>query len=163
MGKRRPFARRSEILRLSEKLGTNANYLLHSLKSYNNKSLRIIVVDDEKIILNGNISVLGEVLPNAEIIGFINPEEAVSYAYKNHIDIALLDIQMGNISGLDVCRKLLSISPSTHVIYLTAYKDYSFDAWETEASGFLLKPLTEAAIRKKLLSLGYLDSDWEEI
>jgi DNA-binding LytR/AlgR family response regulator len=50
---------------------------------------------------------------------------------------------------------LLEINPRTNILFLTAYPDYSLDAWETEASGFILKPLTPESIRKQLKKLRY--------
>ena len=62
---------------------------------------------------------------------------------------------MGTISGLDVCRKLLEINQRTNVVYLTAYRDYSFDAWDTGACGFLLKPIKPEDVKKLLAKLRY--------
>ena len=86
---------------------------------------------------------------------FTKPSDAVEYAEDHRVDLALLDIEMGMISGLDVCRKLLDFNPRTNVVYLTAYRDYSFDAWDTGASGFLLKPLTPEGVKKQLKKLRY--------
>lgn len=41
------------------------------------------------------------------------------------------------------------------MIYLTAFPDYSIDAWDTEASGFLVKPLTPDSVRTQLKRLRY--------
>jgi len=41
------------------------------------------------------------------------------------------------------------------VVFLTAYVEYSFDAWSTGASGFLLKPITAEAVRAQLKNLRY--------
>ena len=41
------------------------------------------------------------------------------------------------------------------MIYLTAYREYSFDAWETGACGFLLKPLTVEKVKNSLKLLRY--------
>ena len=44
------------------------------------------------------------------------------------------------------------------VVFLTAYADYALDAWKTEASGFILKPLTVEGIKEQLKRLHYLFS-----
>ena len=87
--------------------------------------------------------------------GFTKPAEAIEFARHNQIALAFLDIEMGSVSGLDVCRELLSIFPRTNVIYLTAYPSYSLDAWETGACGFMLKPITPEGIREQLENLRY--------
>ena len=73
----------------------------------------------------------------------------------NRVALAVLDIELGAASGLDLCRALLDINPRTNIVFLTAYPDYSLDAWKTEASGFLLKPLTPEAVKEQLKKLRY--------
>ncbi len=73
--------------------------------------------------------------------------------FRNHVQLVFLDIEMGHLNGLDLCREILTISPQTNVIYLTAFREYSFDAWSTNACGFLLKPLNTAAVHEALTHL----------
>ena len=94
-------------------------------------------------------------MPEATITGFTRPSEAIEYAKVNRIALAFLDIELGKTNGFDLCRKLLEINPRTNVIYLTAYIEYSFDAWSTGASGFLLKPITPENVRLQLKNLRY--------
>lgn len=151
-GRRLPNA---EMLRiLSQILDTDFSYLMNaSLKQQQN--VNVIMVDDEKIILTGGIPVISNILPNAIITGFTKPSESIAFARDNIVSIAFIDIEMGKISGLDLCRNLLSINPQTNVIFLTSYMEYSFDAWDTGASGFLLKPLSTDAVTKQLSKLRY--------
>ena len=94
-------------------------------------------------------------MPNATVAGFQWPQEAIDYAKANRIDLAMLDIEMGTASGLDLCRTLLDINPCTNVVYLTAYPDYALDAWDTGACGFMVKPLTPESVRKQLKMLHF--------
>ena len=55
--------------------------------------------------------------------------------------------------GLDLCQTLLEINPRTNVVFLTAYADYAIDAWDTGASGFMLKPITEEGVQEQLKKL----------
>lgn len=99
--------------------------------------------------------ILEEVMPNAIITGFTRPSEAIEFAKANRIALAFLDIELGKSNGLDLCRTLLAINPRTNVIFLTAYIEYSFDAWSTGASGFTLKPITTESVRTQLKNLRY--------
>ena len=144
------------ISRLAQCLDTNVNTLISAaLKS--NDAPNVIMVDDRKIFLSGALPLLEELLPDAIITGFTRPSEALEYAKTNWIALAFLDIEMGmdKTNGLDLCRKLLEINPRTNVVYLTAYIEYSFDAWSTGASGFLLKPITTENVRAQLKNLRY--------
>ena len=151
-GTRLPDA--TTILRLSKLLGTDANMLLQ-LAAQSDETPNIIMVDDNSIILSDSLDVVEEVMPDANITGFIWPQEAIDYAKANRVDLAILDIEMGNSSGLELCHTLLEINPTTNVVFLTAYADYSLDAWKTEASGFVLKPLTPEGVKEQLKKLRY--------
>ena len=137
------------ITKISECLGTEASILLNMTASVAEKA-NVILVDDEKIILSGSLPIIEEVFPNAAVSGFSKPSEVISYAKKNRIDLAFLDIETGSINGLDLCRKLLEINSRTNVVFLTAYPDYSLEAWSTGACGFLVKPITAEAIRAQI-------------
>ena len=151
-GSRLPDA--TMISRLAKCLGVDTNTLFQ-LAAESEESPNVIMVEDSKIILTEGLSVLGEVMPNASITGFIWPLEAIEYAKANRIALAVLDIELGTASGLDLCRTLLEINPRTNVVFLTAYPDYSLDAWDTNACGFMVKPLTAEAVREQLKKLRY--------
>ena len=134
------------LARLSECLGVDLS-MLQRFSEVGGEKPNVMIVDDEKIILNGGIPVLQRVLPKAEIHGFTVPSEAIAFAKEHRVALAFLDIEMGRINGMDVCRELMELNRQINVVFLTAYREYSFEAWETGASGFLLKPLSEEAIR----------------
>lgn len=151
-GRRMPDA--GMITRLSRVLGVDAGALL-SAAAESEESPNIILVDDNMAFIPDSLFVLDQVLPNATITGFNWPQEALEYAKVNRIDLAILDIEMGTASGFDLCRALLDINPSTRVIYLTAYPDYALDAWETDACGFMVKPLSPESVRRQLKKLRF--------
>ena len=142
------------ISRLAQCLGLDVNELL-SVAAESDDSPNVIMVEDRKIILSGALPVLEEVLPNAAVTGFTRPSEALEYAKANRVALAFLDIELGKTNGLDLCRALLAINPRTNVVYLTAYSEYSLDAWSTGASGFMLKPITPEGVRHQLKNLRY--------
>lgn len=142
------------ISRLSKSLDTDVNTLL-SAAVESDDAPNVIMVDDRKIFLSGALPILEEVMPNAIITGFTRPSEAIEYAKANRIALAFLDIELGKTNGFDLCRTLLAINPRTNVVYLTAYIEYSFDAWSTGASGFTLKPITSEGVRAQLKNLRY--------
>lgn len=142
------------ITRLSEILDVDVNILL-SAAAESDECPNVILVDDRKLILTGGLSVLEKVMPNATVTGFVDANEAVSYAKENRVSLAFLDIELREMTGLELCRALLDINPRTNVVYLTAYSSYALDAWTTGASGFILKPITPEGVRKQLENLRY--------
>ncbi len=135
-------------------LGVDSSILMNAM-SKGGLAPNVIMVEDREIILTGSLSVLNEVMPDATIVGFEWPSEALEYAEKNLVSLAFLDIELGTESGLDLCRALLDINPRTNVVYLTAYAEYSLDAWGTGASGFMLKPITAEGVYAQLQNLRY--------
>ena len=142
------------INRISKLFGTDINLLLNAAAE-SDESLDVILVDDRKIILTGGLPVLEAVMPNATVTGFTRVSEAIEYAKANRVALAFLDIEMGKMSGLELCRALLGINPRTNVVYLTAYSDYAVDAWGTGASGFMRKPITQEGVQAQLKNLRY--------
>lgn len=151
-GSRLPDA--AMIPRLAACLGADANTLFQ-LAAQSEESPNVILVDDSEAILTDGVAVLEEVLPNATIAGFIWPQEALAYAKANRVALAIVDIELGTASGLDLCHRLLAINSQTNVVFLTAYPEYSLGAWETGASGFMVKPLTPERVREQLNKLRY--------
>lgn len=150
-GSRLPDA--TMISRLAQCLDVPVDTLL--VAAAEDETPNVIMVEDREVILTGGMSVLEQVMPNATVVGFAWPSEAIAYAHENRVSLAFLDIELGGESGLDLCRALLDINPRTNVVYLTAYAEYSLDAWGTGASGFMLKPITADGVRGQLAKLRY--------
>ena len=125
------------------------------LMSDGNETPNVIIVDDDMIILKGSIPIIKSVIPNASVIGFTHPSKAIEYAKNNKVALAFLDIELGNTSGLELCSTLLEINPRTNVVFVTAYSNYSLDAWGTGAVGFILKPITAESVSEMVKRLRY--------
>ena len=151
-GSRLPDA--TMITRLATILEVDVGTLL-STAAKSDESPNIIMVDDNKAILSEGLFIWEDFVPDATITGFTSPKKSIEYAKVNRIDLAILDIELGKTSGLDLCHALLEINPCTRVIYLTAYPDYSLDAWNTDACGFMVKPLTREDVHRQLKKLHY--------
>lgn len=143
------------ITRIAETLGVDIGTLMTSVNDEQEARPRVMVLDDEKIILRGEMATLEKVMPNALISGFTNTDDAITYAKSNNIRIIFSDIEMGDVNGIELSKEFLKINPRTNIIFLTAYADYSIDAWSTGASGFMVKPITEESLRKQLEHLRY--------
>ena len=142
------------ITRLAEYFGVEVNTLLSEIVR-NDESPQVILVDDEPLILRGSLSILADTLEQTIVTGFTDPSEALEFARNHKIALAFLDIDMAGTNGIELCGQLLQINDHTNVVFLTAYMEYSLDAWSTGASGFLLKPLTAESIQGVLSRLRY--------
>lgn len=142
------------ISRIARILDVDVNMLLAAAER-SDDSPNIILVDDRKLILKSGLPVLEEVLPNAKLAGFTDADEAIKFAKANRVALAFLDIELRDTSGIELCRKLLDVNPHTNVVFLTAYSEYSLDAWNTGAIGFMLKPITVDGVREQLKKLRF--------
>ncbi len=115
--------------------------------------MNIIVVDDEPIIMQGEVMIIKRAAPDAEVRGFDRAKDALAWVENNHVDIAFLDIEMPGIKGVDLARRLKALKNDINIIFSTAYDDYYVDAMEMHASGYLRKPIKEADVKKELEDL----------
>ena len=152
VGRRMPDV--ATIALIAETLGMDTAALLAAAEE-SDEAPNVLLVDDSPIVLKGGLPILRQALPGANVVGFTKRQEAVEYFKQNPVALAFLDIELGRSSGLDLCRELLRIRPRTNVIYLTNFIEYAFDAWDTGACGFLLKPLEVEAVCKQMLRLRY--------
>ena len=142
------------ISKLAELFHVDVGALL-SISKPDSSNAKIIVVDDEQLILEGSMSVIKDFFVNYEVVGFNKTSDAITYVVNNHVSIAFLDIEMGRMNGFDLCTRLLEIDPCINIYFLTAYPDYSINAWKTKACGFLLKPLNKKDLETQLKRLHY--------
>jgi len=104
------------------------------------KKYNCLVVDDEPIarkIVTGYI----EKLPFLELVAeHINALTAMEYLRANKdVDIIFLDINMPNLSGLQLLK---IVQPNQPVIFTTAYSEYAVESYELNAVDYLLKPFS---------------------
>ena len=142
------------ISRIARILDVDVNMLLAAAER-SDDSPNVILVDDRKLILKSGLPVLEEVLPNAKLAGFTDADETIKFAKANRVALAFLDIELRDTSGIELCHKLLNVNPHTNVVFLTAYSEYSLDAWNTGAIGFMLKPITTEGVKEQLKKLRY--------
>ena len=115
--------------------------------------MEILAVDDEKIVLEGLVETIKEVVPNASIHGFNKSTEALQFIKENKIDIAFLDIEMGTLNGIEFAKEIKMIYPTVNIIFVTGYSEYAVEAFRLKASGYLLKPFTKEDIKKEIEDL----------
>ncbi len=111
--------------------------------------IRALIVDDHALFRRGLEMVL-ESEPDIELVGQASDgEEAIQRAGESLPDVVLMDVRMPRSSGIEACRALKNVAPSTKIVMLTISdeEDDLFDAIRAGASGYLLKdiPLDEVA------------------
>ena len=141
------------LVRLARCLSVSPAELLSASGVDDNQRPIVILVDDEPIVLSGCLLEVQVALPMAQVEGFSSAEEALDFVRHHRVDVAILDIELGHSSGLTLCRQMMALQPELNVIFLTAYPEYAIQAWDTLASGFLIKPLEQEQIHAQMAAL----------
>ena len=115
--------------------------------------MKIIAVDDEKIALQGLLLSIKRAAPEAEVQGFRRAADAIAYMESTPCDVAFLDIEMKGMNGVETAERLKSIHPDVNIIFATGFGSYRDAAFDLHASGYLIKPITEEAVRRELANL----------
>lgn len=111
--------------------------------------LRIVIADDERPARQFLKNLL-ESFDDAEIVGEAeNGAEAIELIESAKPDLALLDLQMPEVSGLEVV-KLVRKSALPLVAFVTAYDEFAVQAFELNAVDYLLKPVEKSRLRETL-------------
>ena len=108
--------------------------------------MRAICVDDERVLMEHAVSLCQQLPEIDEARGFTRPAEALEWLSENRVDLALLDIEMPVMNGIELAARIKRMQPDAAVIFLTAYPDYAVSAFGVRASGYLLKPITREAL-----------------
>src|SRR5690242_19681280 len=109
------------------------------------KLVRILIADDHSVVRAG-IRALLETQSHFRIVAeAVTGEGAITQARICRPDVALLDIRMPGLSGIEACRQIVEQGEGCRVILLTAYAedDLLFAAIRVGASGYLLKRANE--------------------
>ena len=103
--------------------------------------MHILATDDEQSALNILMGAIEEAVPLATVHGFRNTLEALEFMKETKCEVAFLDIQMREMSGIVLARKLKEIYPKVNIVFVTGYSQYANEAFSLHASGYVYKPV----------------------
>jgi DNA-binding LytR/AlgR family response regulator len=100
--------------------------------------IKTLIVDDEPLALDIIESYI-EKIPDLELVARCdNAISANEILQKEHIDLIILDIQMPQMTGIELVKSLRTVPK---VIFTTAYSEYAVEGFELDAVDYLLKPV----------------------
>jgi two-component SAPR family response regulator len=115
--------------------------------------MKTLVVDDSRREAASLARIIDGLFSQDACEVALDAQEALAKCKDTHYDVVFLDVEMPDASGFDVARELKGNSPSTNVVFVTGHSRYALDAWGTQASAFLLKPVDVEDVRRALGSL----------
>jgi DNA-binding NarL/FixJ family response regulator len=116
--------------------------------------IKVIIADDNSFIREG-MKIILSTYEEFDVIETVNDgKEAVDYCKKHEVDVALLDVRMPNMNGVEA-TKLLTEQTKTKALILTTFDDdeYILDAVKNGARGYLLKNNDPERIRDAIKSV----------
>ena len=121
--------------------------------------MRILVVDDGQLAINSLIRTLCLVAPDCDYISAMTTDDALTWLRQSPVDAAFLNLEMPGMDGLGLAKTIRQIQPRCNLIPVTEHPEYALEALQIFVSGFLLKPVSEAAVRSVLENLRYPAED----
>ena len=112
--------------------------------------MKVLIVDDEPPARNRLRRLLVDTTEHDVVGEASNGREALDLAASLQPDIVLLDIRMPGMDGIETAHHLNSADPPPAVIFTSAYDEYAIDAFETNAVGYLLKPVRQMRLERAL-------------
>lgn len=122
----------------------------------------IIYVDDEKLQLE-NFKLTTQKMEGISSLHFFsNSYAAYEWAKEHPVDVAFLDIEMPQMDGITLAKKLKEQNKRICIVFVTAYDKYALDSFEVRPIGYLLKPYDCSDIEENLSYARFLMNMQEE-
>lgn len=113
--------------------------------------MRVGICDDNKNDLIAMLEVFRRVAPNHAVDAFSDGRKLLDAISEGAgYDLLFLDIIMPEITGMALAREVGRIAPDTPVVFLTDSEDYAVEAFSVKALHYVLKPMTESALKECL-------------
>ena len=112
--------------------------------------MHIFICDDEPKILSDMAGKVSALLPEDEVRLFSSGGELLSCLHENSCDILLLDIDMPEITGLQVAREISALKKKPLLVFVTSHDELVYDSFQYHPFAFLRKSRFDAEIEKVL-------------
>lgn len=110
----------------------------------NTSTLSVLVVDDEapaRARLRDLLADAAGEVPNEVVAEAANGQLAIAAIEGHHVDVALIDIRMPKMDGIELARHLGRLEKPPAIVFVTAYDSYAVQAFELNAIDYLVKPV----------------------
>ena len=108
--------------------------------------MKTIIVDDEPMMLK-RFQRLSSDIEEINIVGaFMSPLQALVYAKIHPVELAVLDIEMPQMSGIELAQKLKALYPKMLIVFISAFDDYIGQSNEIGADYYMVKPYKQEVL-----------------
>lgn len=117
--------------------------------------MKILAVDDKAMPRKVLVRAIEEAAPEAEVVACTNAGEALALPNLDSFEVAFVDIDMPGQNGIELAKKLKQHNPRINIVFATGYGEYMADAFAIHSSGYVMKPITAAAVAAELDNLRF--------
>jgi DNA-binding NarL/FixJ family response regulator len=121
----------------------------------NETPIRVVIADDQRVVRDGLAMLVG-LMDGIDLVATAaDGNEAIETVARERPDVALMDLRMPDVDGVEATRTIRSAQPDTQVLVLTTYADDAslFPALRAGARGYLTKDATAEEIEQAIRSL----------
>ncbi len=115
--------------------------------------MRLIFTDDNSTELDSAAAIGRKLSPGSRVDAYQDAAQAIAAMDEERVDVAVLDIAMPDMDGIELAMELRSRYPDVNIIFATAHSRFAPEAFRLRASGYLVKPVLEADLRRELDNL----------
>lgn len=120
--------------------------------------MQALIVDDEPLARNELKYLLNQIGSFSQIEEAENIEETLEQLLSHEFDVIFLDINLLEESGLDLAKKINKMKHVPHIIFATAHDTYAVQAFELEATDYILKPFEKSRIEQAIKKITNAES-----
>ena len=115
--------------------------------------LKVVGVEDEELVRKGIVLTVDWAGAGCAVVGeAANGEEGLEVIRRYRPDLIVTDIRMPKLDGIEMLRRLREEGNRAHVVFLTAYSDFSYaqSALKLGAADYLLKPFHDGELEETI-------------
>lgn len=112
--------------------------------------MKTILIDDEPMALEVLKHMLSPYKEIDILASYTHPSDALNNIKEIKPEVIFLDIEMGEINGLELAEIIMGELEDVEIVFVTAYSQYAVDAFEINAIDYLLKPIQEKRLSKAI-------------
>lgn len=114
--------------------------------------MRIAICDDESLYRQQALSAIENISKSLDVIvdTFSNGKELINKFKALPYDLIMLDIEMPEIDGISLAKKLREISEDVYIVFLTSHLEFALEGYEVNALRYLTKPVNHQKLKETL-------------
>ena len=118
--------------------------------------MRAIIVEDEPIMLRSFLRNSAGISELNIVAQFQNAEDAIAYARKHTFELALLDVGLPKMSGIELAVELRKLYPELLIVFISAYDEYVRDSNQIGGDYYIVKPYKKETIEMMVKKMSVL-------